>query len=118
MRGIRGAITIDANTEKDISEAAQRLVSAMLAANNICTEDIASMLFTVTSDLNAAFPAAAVRKLAGFDRVPMLCSPEIDVPGSLSRCVRVLMLVNTSVGQDDIKHVYLGGAARLRPDLV
>ncbi len=119
MRGIRGAITVDENTEQAIGKAAQQLVSAMLTENNtLSTENIASVLFTVTSDLNMAFPAAAVRRLAGFNQVPMMCALEMDVHGSLNRCIRVLMLVNTSAGQGDIKHVYLGDAVRLRPDLI
>jgi len=118
MRGIRGAITVDENTEQAIGKAAQQLVGAMLAENNnLSTEDIASVLFTVTSDLDMSFPAAAVRRLAGFSQVPMMCALEMDVQGSLSRCIRVLMLVNTSARQGDIKHVYLGDAVRLRPDL-
>ncbi|AGL01955.1 chorismate mutase [Desulfoscipio gibsoniae] len=118
MRGIRGAITAGGNTEEAIGDAAQRLVSTMLVENNISTEDIASMLFTVTSDLNASFPAEAVRKLAGFSQVPMMCALEVDVPGSLRQCIRLMMLVNTSASQSDIKHIYLGGAAQLRPDLI
>ncbi len=118
MRGIRGAITVGENTEQAIGKAARQLISAMLAKNNkFSTEDIACVLFTVTSDLNRAFPAAAVRRLAGFSQVPMMCALEMDVPGSLNRCIRVLMLVNTSMGQDDIKHIYLGDAVKLRPDL-
>ncbi|WP_449240760.1 chorismate mutase [Desulfoscipio gibsoniae] len=117
MRGVRGAITVDENTEKAIGDAARKLISVMLSENNFSIEDIASITFTVTHDLNAAFPAAAVRKLAGFSLVPMICALEIDVPGSLKHCIRLLMLVNTGAGQSDIKHVYLNGAARLRPDL-
>ncbi len=119
MRGIRGAITVDENTAQAIGAAAQKLVNAMLTANNnLAVEDIVSVLFTVTSDLNRAFPATAVREIAGFSQVPMMCALEMDVPGSLRRCIRVLMLVNTGVGQSEIKHVYLGDAASLRPDLI
>ncbi|WP_161820636.1 chorismate mutase [Sporotomaculum syntrophicum] len=119
MRGIRGAITVDENTTQAIGVAAQKLVEAMLTANNnLAIEDIVSVLFTVTSDLNSAFPATAVREIAGFSQVPMMCALEIDVPGSLRRCIRVLMLVNTCMGPSEIKHVYLGDAARLRPDLI
>ena len=119
VRGIRGAITVDENTAQAIGAAAQELVGAMLAVNNnLASEDIVSVLFTVTSDLNRAFPATAVRELAGFNLVPMMCALEMDVPGSLRSCLRVLMLANTCASQSEIKHVYLGHAAGLRPDLV
>jgi len=119
MRGIRGAITVEANTAQAIGQGAQKLVNTMLTQNkNLTTEDIVSVLFTVTSDLNGAYPASAIRELAGFNQVPMMCAQEMDVPGSLKRCIRVLMLVNTSVGQGEIKHIYLGDAVKLRPDLI
>jgi chorismate mutase len=88
----------------------------MVEANHISSEDIASVFFTTTADLDAEFPAAAARAL-GWQKVPLLCANEIDVPGRLQSCVRVLMLVNSETPQAGVKHIYLEGATRLRPDL-
>lgn len=88
----------------------------MIQRNGIAPQDIASVLFTLTPDLNAAFPAVGAREL-GWHAVPMLHAVEIDVPGALARVIRVLMLVNTDCAQDEIEHVYLDEAAALRPDL-
>jgi len=115
-RGIRGATTVEANTAEAILDATRELLSAMARANGLATEDIASAVFTVTADLDAAFPAQAARQL-GWHQVPLLDAIEIPVPGSLPRCVRVLLHWNTSRGQAEIRHVYLRGAAALRPDL-
>jgi len=116
VRGIRGAITIDADTKNQILSATQQLLTAIQAANDFQPEDIASILFTVTPDLRSAFPAEAAR-LMGWDRVPLLCFQEIEVPGSLPRCIRVLIHINTNKTQESIKHIYLGQAQSLRPDL-
>lgn len=116
LRGIRGAITVAANTADAIIAATDRLLREMVGANSVDSEDIASAFFTTTVDLNAEFPAAAARAL-GWRKVPLLCANEIDVPDRLQSCVRVLMLVNTEAAQADIKHIYLEGATRLRPDL-
>lgn len=115
-RGIRGATTVEANTAKAILDATGELLAAMVEANGLAAEDIASAVFTVTADLDAAFPAQAARQL-GWHQVPLLDALEIPVPGSLPRCVRVLLHWNTSRGQAEIRHVYLRGAAGLRPDL-
>ncbi len=115
-RGIRGATTVEANTAEAILDATGELLAAMVEANGLAAEDIASALFTVTADLDAAFPAQAARQL-GWHQVPLLDAIEIPVPGSLPRCVRVLLHWNTSRGQAEIRHVYLRGAAGLRPDL-
>jgi len=115
-RGIRGATTVEANTAEAILDATRELLSAMARANGLATEDIASAVFTVTADLDAAFPAQAARQL-GWHQVPLLDALEIPVPGSLPRCVRVLIHWNTSRSQAEIRHVYLRGAAALRPDL-
>jgi len=116
VRGIRGAVQVEANTPEAILEAARRLITEMVRANGVEPDDVAAVIFTCTSDLDATFPAEAARAL-GWDRVPLLCSREMDVPGSMPRVVRVLMLVNTTLTQDEVVHVYLGGAERLRPDL-
>ncbi len=116
VRGIRGAVQVAANTPEAILDAARRLVTEMVRANGVEPDDVAAVIFTCTSDLNATFPAEAARAL-GWDRVPLLCSREMEVPGSLPRVLRVLMLVNTTLAQDEVVHVYLGEAERLRPDL-
>lgn len=115
-RGIRGATTVEANTAEAILAATGELLAAMVEANGLAAEDIASAVFTVTADLDAAFPAQAARQL-GWHQVPLLDAIEIPVPGSLPRCVRVLLHWNTGRGQAEIRHVYLRGAAGLRPDL-
>ena len=116
VRGIRGAITADADTTEGILDATQRLLTAIVEANRIPIEDIASVLFTVTPDLKAQFPAAAARRM-GWTLVPLLNFTEIAVPGGLERCIRVLLHLNTTLGQAEIVHVYLEGARALRPDL-
>ena len=116
MRGIRGAITVDADEPAKILFATKRLLLEMLDRNGIETDDIASVLFSLTPDLRAAFPALGAREM-GWVHVPMLHFTEIDVPGSLPRVIRVLMHVNTSRAHQEIEHVYLDGAAILRPDL-
>jgi chorismate mutase len=116
VRGIRGATTAPENTSTAIVAATDKLLREMIAANGVQAEDVASVFFTTTPDLNGEFPAAAARAL-GWQKVPLLCATEIDVPGRVHSCIRVLMLVNTEVPQADIRHTYLEGADRLRPDL-
>ena len=114
-RGIRGATTVDTNTKEDILKATRELLQDMVKANDVRGEDVASILFTTTSDLNATFPAEAAREL-GLSQVPLLCGQEIDVPGSLPMCLRILILFNTGKTAEDIVHVYLKDAKKLRPD--
>lgn len=116
VRGIRGAIDVEANTSEAISDATQQLLSAMCAANGVAVESIISAFFTVTTDLNAAFPATAARAL-GWTDVPLLDAQEIEVPGAMPRVIRVLLHVESDLGRHQIEHVYLGGAVSLRPDL-
>lgn len=116
VRGIRGATTVSKNEEKAILEVTRELLVTMVEANNVSVDDIASAIFTVTQDLNAMFPAAAAREL-GWKYVPLMCSTEIPVKESLPMCIRVLLHVNTSRSQEDIKHIYLNEAFKLRPDL-
>lgn len=117
IRGIRGAIQARENTAEAILQSTQELLSAILAANpSLQSLDIASVIFTVTSDLTAAFPAKAARVM-GWNQVPLFCAQEIPVPGSLASCIRVLLHWNTDLPQSEIQHVYLGQAASLRPDL-
>lgn len=117
MRGIRGAISVNKNTQEAISEATQRLLLAVMEENKLKAEDIISVTFTLTKDLNAAFPAACARELPGWNYIPMLCAVEVDVPGSLNSCLRVLVHADIKTGQREVKHVYLDKAVRLRPDL-
>jgi chorismate mutase len=115
-RGVRGATTVEANTRDEILTATRQLLALMIRLNKIASEDVASAIFTVTRDLDAEFPALAARQLGWLD-VPLLCSYEIDVPGSLKKCVRVLVNWNTTRSQREITHVYIKEAVRLRPDL-
>ncbi len=115
-RGIRGAICASANTKEAIFSATSELLKEIFEKNNIPVENIASIFLTATTDLNADFPAYAVRE-NGLTHVPVLCASEIAVPGALAKVIRALVHVNTELGQQEIKHIYLGEAARLRPDL-
>jgi chorismate mutase len=113
-RGIRGAITVAANNRKGIVAASKKLLTNMAKANGIDTRDIAAILFTTTPDLNAEFPAAATRELGWPADLALLCGHEMNVPGALARCLRILMLVNTERESDEIVHVYLGEAKKLK----
>lgn len=115
-RGVRGAICATANTREAIFDATRRLLTRLIAANEIDTEQIASIFFTASPDLNADYPAYAVREM-GFLHIPLMCATEIDVPGVLPRVIRVLIHLNTEKKQCEIRHLYMGEAARLRPDL-
>ena len=116
-RGIRGATAVAVDEPQAIWLATQELLKEIMSQNGgVRTEDVASALFTVTDDLCSAYPAEAARQL-GWEAVPMICSREIPVPGSLPRIIRVLIHWNTDVPQSQIRHVYLHDAAQLRPDL-
>lgn len=115
-RGVRGATTVTANSREEILTATRQMLALMVRRNNMVVTDIASAVFTVTKDINAEFPALAARQL-GWLEVPLLCGYEIDVPNSLKMCVRVLVHWNTDKRQDQIEHVYIHDAIRLRPDL-
>ncbi|QNK55360.1 chorismate mutase [Paenibacillus sp. PAMC21692] len=117
VRGIRGAVTVEANEASLISEATLTMVREIMSSNDIDPADICSVLITVTQDLDDSFPAQAVRQLPGWELVPLMCALEVPVKGSLERCVRLMVLVNTEKSQKEIHHVYLGGAQALRPDL-
>jgi chorismate mutase len=116
VRGFRGATTADANTREAILEATAELFDALIRANDIQRDHVASVIFTTTPDLNAEFPAVAARN-AGWTDIALMCGHEMSVPGSLQRCVRILMHVNTELAVDQVKHIYLREAQRLRPDL-
>jgi len=115
-RGVRGAITVRSNSREAILEATRELLTVMVTRNGIQVEDIASVIFTTTPDLNAEYPAVAARAL-GWRYVPLLCTHEMAVPHGLPRCIRILLLWNTDRPPTAIRHVYLREAAALRPDL-
>jgi chorismate mutase len=117
VRGIRGAITVEANVETPILEATIDLLQEIVEVNHIIPEDIASVFVTVTQDLDDTFPARAIRQMAGWELVPLMCSIEIPVKGSMEKCIRLMVLVNTDASQAEINHVYMGRAKALRPDL-
>ncbi|MFZ6031469.1 MAG: chorismate mutase [Chloroflexota bacterium] len=117
LRGIRGATAIENDTPEEILSATSDLLATIVRANpTLQPEDIASALFTVTDDLRAVYPARAARDL-GWTHVPLMCAREIPVQDSLPRCIRVLLHWNTDLPQSAVRHVYLGAATRLRPDL-
>lgn len=116
-RGIRGAITLESNTEEEIKSATVELLSEMLKKNEIEKEDISSAIFTLTDDLNAQFPAKYARECLDFNFVPMMCYHELNVPNGLKMCLRILLTVNTSKKQNEIKHIYLKEAKKLRQDI-
>ena len=117
IRGIRGAITVEANTREAIRAATRELLEAIIAANAVQPDDVASVFFTCSPDLTADYPAYAARAM-GWTEVALLCSQEIAVPTGMSRCIRVLIHWNTEKQQNEIQHCYLGEAERLRPDRV
>src|SRR3954463_14120854 len=112
-RGVRGATTVAANTKDEILTATRQLVALMVRRNGIDPRDVASAIFTTSPDLDAEFPALAARQL-GWLEVPLLCGHEMAIPGSLPRCIRVLVHWNTELSQDAIQHVYIRDAIRLR----
>ncbi|CAB4331894.1 unannotated protein [freshwater metagenome] len=116
VRAIRGATQASANTAVAIGDATKELLIEMLKANGITSEDVISVIFTVSPDLNAAFPAGSAREL-GFSDVPLICSVEIDVPGALERTIRVMAHVETRLKKSEISHIYLGAAKSLRRDI-
>ncbi len=117
VRGIRGATTVEVNERSTILSATEELILAIIEKNNVQPDSVASVLITSTPDLDGAFPAAAIRALPGWDLVPLMGSTEVDVPGALARCIRLMLLVNTEKSASEIGHVFLREAVKLRPDL-
>ena len=115
-RGVRGATCVNANDQQAITAATKELLQHLVDANEIHIEDIGSVIFTATPDLNAAYPAQAARAM-GWVTVPLLCMQEIGVTNGLEHCIRVLILWNCSLSQEQVQHVYLRRARSLRPDL-
>lgn len=115
VRGVRGATTVEVNQPESILEATTELLAEMMRANGLRVDDVASAFFTTTRDLNAEFPAVAARRM-GWHDVALLCGHEMDVPGSLPMCLRILLHVNTDQEPRKLVHVYLRGATVLRTD--
>ena len=116
VRAIRGAIQVDVDERDAILEATADLVTEVMGRNDLTPDDVISVLFTVTSDLRAEFPALAARKI-GFGEVPLMCATEIPVPGALPRVVRLMAHVETDMTRAQVQHVYLRGAVGLRQDI-
>ena len=117
VRGIRGAISVEADEPGQIREATRELMEEILKRNEITDfDEIVSAVFTTTGDLVSAFPAEAARHI-GMTTVPLLCALEIPVPGSMPRCIRILLHVNSDRKPSEIEHVYFKDAAKLRPDM-
>jgi chorismate mutase len=116
LRGVRGAIQVSKNDSDTLIDASENLMRSIIQSNEVEKEKVAAVFFTVTPDLNAAFPAA-VRSRIGWELVPFLCGQEIPVEAAPTGILRVLVLFETEKSQEEICHQYLGGAASLRPDL-
>jgi len=115
IRGVRGATTVDNDTEEAIIEATMEILSAMISANDLKEDDVASVFFTTTPDLTSAYPARGARRL-GWTQTALMGGVEMDVKGSIPRCIRILIHWNTDKPQNEIKHIYLRDAVKLRPD--
>ncbi len=116
VRAVRGAVQVESNERTAILAGTAELVTEVMARNSLSTDQVISVIFTATADLDAEFPALAARKL-GFQEVPLLCAGEIPVPGAMPRVVRLLMHVETDLPRSGVHHVYLRGAAALRLDI-
>lgn len=118
IRGVRGAITVSADQPEEILKETRTLILEMVKENKIVPGDVASVIISTTTDISSAFPAKAVRTIEDWTYVPVMCTHEMDVPGSMPLCIRVMMHVNTSIPQREIQHIYLNEAVKLRPDLI
>ncbi|WP_026689487.1 chorismate mutase [Alteribacter aurantiacus] len=118
IRGIRGAATVNENESEQILTVTRSLISDIVKKNNVHPEEISHIWITVSPDLDATFPARALRDLDGFDRVPVMCAQEIPVDGGLEKCIRMMVTAETELSQREVKHIYSGEAVKLRPDLV
>lgn len=117
VRGFRGATTIERDKAENVLEATEKLVKEVAEANDVSPEDIISVLVSTTSDIQSTFPAKAVRTIEGWKYVPVMCTHEMDVPGGMPLCIRVLMHANCKTPQKEIIHIYQNDAVKLRPDL-
>lgn len=117
-RGIRGATTVTHNEENLISKNTKLLIEEMIEKNDVEPQAVSHVFISVTKDINAGFPAKSIRQIPGWAYVPVMCMKEIDVPNSLAKCIRIMMVVQTNKGQQEIKHIFQNDAVQLRPDLV
>lgn len=117
IRGFRGATTVTQNEEEEILTETEILIKQIVKRNEIDPDDISHVFFSVTEDLNATFPAKVARELPGWSHVPVMCMKEIDVPNSLPKCVRIMLVAKTTLKQNEVEHVFLKEAVKLRPDL-
>jgi chorismate mutase len=117
IRGVRGATTVDKNEHEEIISKSLEMLQDLVDANNIAAEDVVSVYFTVTADIDDTFPAKSLRMLDGWTYVPVMCMREIPVPESLEKCIRVMVTAYTGKAQKDIQHIYHYNARKLRPDL-
>ena len=116
LRALRGATTVDTDTREQVTERVVALLGEMLERNSISHDDVVSVIFTATDDIHSMFPASAARTI-GFGDIPLICARELDIEGGTPHCIRVLMHLTTSLGRDELHHVYLEGARNLRDDL-
>ncbi|MEI3596838.1 MULTISPECIES: chorismate mutase [unclassified Oceanobacillus] len=117
-RGIRGATTVTENTADEIIHHTKRVLQEMIEANDVAPEDVSHVFISATKDIDAAFPARALREFSGWTYVPVMCMAEIDVRNSLKSCIRIMMVVNTDRNQAEIRHIFHNEAITLRPELV
>lgn len=116
VRAVRGAITCQNDTPEEVNEATQELLLAMMERNDLVHDDVISIIFTTSIDLTSAFPATCARGI-GFGDIPLLCASEINVPGAMPKCIRVMLHAYTPRARVDVRHVYLRNAQSLRDDL-
>ncbi|MEZ0536085.1 chorismate mutase [Caldicellulosiruptoraceae bacterium PP1] len=116
IKAIRGATTVEEDNKEEIINKTQELIEKIITTNNIKKENIVYIFFTMTKDLKSEFPAVAARKI-GFNDIPLMCAQELDIDGSLRKCIRIMMLIETNQNVE-IKHVYLHNAVKLREDLM
>jgi chorismate mutase len=116
MRAIRGAITVERNSKESILKAVKELLETIINDNEIKGKEFVSILFTATPDLDQVYPAVSARQM-GLEEVPLFCLQEMQVNGSLKRCIRVMVYINRDCSLSELKHIYLKDAVQLRPDL-
>ncbi|MFE4073172.1 MULTISPECIES: chorismate mutase [Peribacillus] len=117
IRGIRGATTVESDTEMEVISAVEKLMAEIIQVNEVDPDMVASVFFSATEEIRSVFPAKALRKFEGWTYVPVTCMKEIPVSNSLPFCIRVMIHVNTTKSQKEIQHIYQAGATVLRPDL-
>lgn len=116
-RGLRGATTVKKNEAEEIISTTKQLIDEMVSANNVSPDDISHVFISVTKDIDAVFPARALREFSGWTHVPVMCMKEIDVPNSLEKCIRVMMVIRTNKKPTEMNHIFQNEAIQLRPDL-